>query len=113
MPYLTIDTNADVAVTDAMLSEASSLVASTLGKPISYVVVKIDSSRPMAFGGRAETPGALIEMRSIGYGNKKSELAEKLTAFAGNHFNADAANVAIHFIDMPADSAAQGGHLFG
>ncbi len=114
MPYLTIETNASTPVTAEMLEEAAALVATTLGKPVSYVITRIESAKPMSFGGKADNPGALIEMESIGYpSGKKAELAQKLTDFSVRHFHAEPMFVGIHFADMKPDEVSHGGNLMG
>lgn len=112
MPYLTIDTNAKIKVGADMLEEAVSLVAETLGKPKSYVIVKINANKDLIAGETVDNVGALIEMKSIGFGDKKAVLAQKLTDFAVQHFGAEGRYVGIHFVDMPANNVAQNGMLF-
>ena len=96
-----------------MLEEASGLVASTLNKPENYVIVKINAGKAMACGGHAHRLGALIEMKSVGYGDKKAELAKKLTDFAVKYFKAEGPLVGIHFVDMPPANVAHNGRLMG
>ncbi len=112
MPYLTIDTNAKVKISAEMLEDAVSLVAETLGKPKSYVIVKINSNKDLIAGETIDNVGALIEMKSIGFGDKKAELARKLTDFAVQRFGAEGRYVGIHFLDMPANDVAHNGMLF-
>ncbi len=112
MPYLTIDTNAKIKVNADMLEDAVSLVAETLGKPKSYVIVKINVNKDLIAGETVDNVGALIEMKSIGFGDKKAVLAQKLTDFAVQHFGAEGRYVGIHFVDMPANNVAQNGMLF-
>jgi len=112
MPYLTIDTNAKVKVSAEMLEDAVSLVAETLGKPKSYVIVQINTGKDLIAGEAVENVGALIEMKSVGFGNKKAELAQKLTDFAVQRLGVEGRYVGIHFLDMPANDVAQNGMLF-
>ena len=67
MPYLKISTNKaidDNSEKDIAL-EASSLVATILNKPESYVMTEINSGVSMTFGGSTE-PLAYLELKSIG-----------------------------------------------
>ena len=50
---------------------------------------------------------------SIGYGDKKPELAKQLTDFAVRHFKARGLFVGIHFVDMPAANVSHDGMLMG
>ncbi len=112
MPYLTIDTNAKIKVSAEILEDAVSLVSETLGKPKNYVIVKINTDKDLIAGETIENIGALIEMKSIGFGDKKALLAQKLTDFAVQRFGAEGRYVGIHFLDMPANDVAHNGMLF-
>ena len=85
MPFITIDTNANVDVTSQLLDELSNIAVTVLNKPKNYVTVKINSGKAMLFGDSSENIGALVEFKSIGYGDKKPELAKQLTDFAVRH----------------------------
>ena len=67
MPYLNIQTNQkiDKAAGTSLLSSASKLVASELGKPESYVMVALETDIPMLFAG-SDAPLAYLELKSIG-----------------------------------------------
>lgn len=95
-----------------MLEDAVSLVAETLGKPKSYVIVQINTGKDLIAGEAVENVGALIEMKSVGFGNKKAALAQKLTDFAVQRLGVEGRYVGIHFLDMPANDVAQNGMLF-
>lgn len=111
MPFLTIKTNATTVNRD-IAEKAANLVAEHLHKPIRYVVVSIEANRFMAFNGSMDVKGALIEMKSIGFGNK-SLLAKALTKFAVDNFNVEENFVNIHFVDMPGHDVAIAGSLLG
>ena len=112
MPFLTVHTNAKVENTDAFLQEAAEFVASELRKPISYVIVSLDAGAGMIFGGKPEIKSALVEMKSIGFGNK-SDLAVKLTNFLEQKLKLDRSHINIHFINMPGADLSIGGNLLG
>jgi len=113
MPFITIDTNANVDVTSQLLDELSNIAVTVLNKPKNYVTVKINSGKAMLFGDSSENIGALVEFKSIGYGDKKPELAKQLTDFAVRHFKARGLFVGIHFVDMPAANVSHDGMLIG
>ncbi|MDH5446057.1 MAG: phenylpyruvate tautomerase MIF-related protein [Gammaproteobacteria bacterium] len=73
MPYLMIQTNQSIDEADGknLLQKASSLVASELGKPESYVMVALEDSTPMLFAGD-DAPLAYLELKSIGLPEAKT-----------------------------------------
>uniref|UniRef100_A0ACD5Y3U8 Uncharacterized protein n=2 Tax=Avena sativa TaxID=4498 RepID=A0ACD5Y3U8_AVESA len=79
MPCLNVSTNVNLEGVDtsAVLAEASSTVASVIGKPEAYVMVVLKGSVPMAFGGTQE-PAAYGELVSIGGLN--ADVNKKLSA---------------------------------
>ena len=107
MPFITIDTNARTEVTAEMLDELSEIAVRVLNKPKNYVTVKI------LFGDTTENIGALVEFKSIGFGDKKAELARQLKDFAVRRFGAEGLFVGIHFADMPAANVSHDGKLMG
>lgn len=113
MPFVTIDTNVKVNVTDTMLEEVTDIIVKTLHKPENAVTVKINTGVVMAFGGSRKTPGALIEVKSIGYSDKKEVLAQQFLDFAQTYFNAEGQFVGIHFVDMKANDVSHNGVLMG
>lgn len=64
MPVFTINTNVSQVPSD-FKNKAANAVAATLGKPLSYVAVQINSGQNISFGG-TEKPVALCELMSIG-----------------------------------------------
>lgn len=110
MPFLTIHTNGKVQDSKAFLAETADFVAAELHKPISYVIVTLDSNQDMLFGGNENIKSALVEMKSIGFGNKAA-LAAKLTDFLEAKLALDKRHINIHFIDMPAADLSIGGSL--
>ncbi len=112
MPFLTIHTNCKPQNADMFLQDSAQFVASELHKPISYVIVTFDYQPQMIFGGDKEIKSALVEMKSIGFADKKS-LAQKLTDFLAKELDAEEDFINIHFIDMPAKDLSIGGNLLG
>ncbi len=112
MPFLTIHTNCKVQNSEMFLQDAAQFVASELHKPISFVIVTLDYQPQMIFGGDKEIKSALVEMKSIGFADKKS-LAKKLTDFLAKEIDAKERFVNIYFIDMPAQDLSINGSLLG
>ncbi|MBE6445335.1 MAG: hypothetical protein E7019_04710 [Alphaproteobacteria bacterium] len=111
MPFLTIYTNSDID--DKQMSvDAANLVANQLGKPVRYVVVNVIHNANMSFDGNNQTKGALIEMKSIGFGDKNS-LAKQLTDLVVSRIDVEPSFVNVWFVDMPANTVAIGGRLLG
>ena len=73
MPFLIVHTNAKLKDNnpEQFVEDAANLVAQELHKPISYVVASYDYNAAMSFGGSAQKHGALVEMKSIGFGDKQ------------------------------------------
>ncbi len=113
MPYLTVYTNKEPANAAALAEKASQLVAETLHKPVHYVVANIIYNPAMAFGGSVQNHGALIELKSIGLGNKDNVVSE-LTAFFAEELNiANTHYINMTLTDCPAAYTASAGRAFG
>ena len=115
MPFLRVLTNAEIkGGADKVAENAAEMIATELGKPISYVVVTVKQNRTMSFGGKVSNLGVLAYMDSIGFGNHKEALAQQLTEyFVAQMEGVSARNVNIVFNDMPAEDVAIGGSLMG
>ncbi|MBR5154535.1 MAG: hypothetical protein IKW58_02295 [Alphaproteobacteria bacterium] len=113
MPFLTVYTNSKPKENDNIAELASSLVAEVLHKPISYVAVNFIYNPTMAFGGSSSEKGALVELLSIGLGNK-DELVDRLTDFLADKLEiTNLNNICISLNNAPASQVASGGHTFG
>ena len=112
MPFLTIHSNCKPQNIELFLQDAAQFVASELHKPISYVIVTFDYQPQMIFGGDKEIKSALVEMKSIGFADKKS-LAQNLNDFLAKELDAEADFINIHFIDMSVKDLSIGGNLLG
>ena len=73
MPLLKIQTNINVpeGKRDALLKKASCTVAQQLGKPEQYMMVSLETERPMVFAGTSE-PAAFMDLRAIGLPAEKT-----------------------------------------
>lgn len=113
MPYLTVYTNVKSENGENLAEETSALVANILRKPESYVVTNIIYNPNMAFGGSSKNKGALVELKSIGLGNKDKFVSE-LTDMLAHHLNiTNKQYIAIALIDAPASYTACNGQTFG
>ena len=111
MPFLTVYYNSDIK-DDNFVKEAAELVANQLSKPIRYVVVNGVNNPNMAFNGSVNNKGALVEMQSIGFGDKNT-LVKSLTDLIVEKLQVERGLVNIHLVDMPANTVAIGGNLLG
>lgn len=115
MPFLIVHTNAKLKDNnpEQFVEDAANLVAQELHKPISYVVASYDYNAAMSFGGSAQKYGALVEIKSIGFGDKRG-LSKILTEFLYDRLEGlDVSSVNIELIDIPASGLAIGGNLLG
>jgi len=65
MPLLEIITNVAIEDKQSMAMKASKFTAELLGKPESYVMVRLQSEQTLTFAGNAN-PAALIKLKSLG-----------------------------------------------
>jgi phenylpyruvate tautomerase len=67
MPYLKLQTNRPVSPEEqqALLPQLSRAAAEVLGKPESYVMIALESEKPMYFAGN-DQPCAYVELKSLG-----------------------------------------------
>ncbi|MBE6452582.1 MAG: hypothetical protein E7012_03740 [Alphaproteobacteria bacterium] len=111
MPFLTVYSNTEIK-DEKIVQDAAELVAKQLGKPIRYVVVNVINNENMAFEGSVKNKGALVEMQSIGFGDK-DVLVKSLTDLLVERLQVERGLVNIHLTDMPASTVAIGGNLLG
>ena len=103
MPYLKIQTNQTVNPTQAqaLISKASKLVASELGKPENYVMVALSPPVPMVFAG-TDAPTAYLELKSIGLPSSiTGDLSQALCTLIENDLAISKDRVYIEFTDAP------------
>ena len=103
MPLLKIQTNQPVESvnTEELLSNASRLVATELGKPETYVMVSLEPPQPMMFAGSSD-PLAYLELKSIGLPESKTTtLSQALCQFMEDTLGIPASRVYIEFADAP------------
>ena len=102
MPYLKIQTNQTVTAeqAQALITKASKLVASELGKPESYVMVALAPPVPMVFAG-SDAPTAYLELKSIGLPESRTADLSKALCDLMSDLNIDQNRVYIEFADAP------------
>lgn len=113
MPFIIVNTNADVEVSQNMLDDFSNLAVEVLGKQKNFISVMINPKQKMLFGESLQNIGALVEFKSIGFGDKRPLLAAKIKELAVKHFNAQGLFVGIEFVDMSAQNVSHDGKLMG
>ncbi|HHO60016.1 MAG TPA: hypothetical protein ENJ64_07205 [Thiotrichales bacterium] len=97
MPLLTISTNTDIRDPGALARDASSLTAEILGKPESYVMVKIEPVQALSFGGSHE-PAAHLRLKSLGLLEAQTtKLSTALCDFITDKLDIPAARIYIEF----------------
>ena len=113
MPYLTIHTNVNFSDGQSIAEESSELTSRILHKPLSYIASDVLYNPNMAFGGKCSNKGALVELKSIGLGDKDLFVSELTKYLAQKLFIEDINNINIALIDSPATQTASGGKTFG
>jgi phenylpyruvate tautomerase len=97
MPLLEITTNTNIENAQAFAEKASALTADILGKPESYVMVKIQPEQTLLFAGTGE-PAAHLKLKSLGLPeNNTTEFSAKLCAFINAELGIDSARIYIEF----------------
>ena len=97
MPLLNIYTN--IVVTDSrdFAHKASAHVAELLGKPESYVMVRIADQQSLVFAG-TDAPCAYLELKSLGLPEQQTAaFSSSLCDFLGTQLKIEAGRVYIEF----------------
>ena len=97
MPLLEITTNTSVENSMDIAEQASALTAEILGKPESYVMVKILPEQMLIFAG-TNKPAAHVTLKSLGLPeDKTADYSASLCAFISKKFAIDSARIYIEF----------------
>lgn len=97
MPLLEISTNTIVDNSMDIAEQASALTAKILGKPESYVMVKIQAEQTLIFAGSNE-PAAHVKLKSLGLPeDKTTHFSTSICAFIGEKLGINSARVYIEF----------------
>ena len=97
MPLLEISTNINIDNAQELAEQASSLTAELLGKPESYVMVKLLAEQTLTFAGTSE-PAAHVKLKSLGLPEKDTaDFSAKICAFLNSKLTIDSARIYIEF----------------
>lgn len=97
MPLLEITTNTDINNESDFAESASQFTADILGKPESYVMVKILPQQTLVFAG-SNAPAAHVKLKSLGLPeNRSAEFSAKICAFLNTELNISSARIYIEF----------------
>ena len=97
MPLLVIATNTAVDNQQDLAMQASRLTAEILGKPESYVMVKIKPEQTLIFAG-SNAPAAHVKLKSLGLPeNRTADYSEKICAFLKEILDIDGGRIYIEF----------------
>jgi len=96
MPVLTIDTNIVIEQAD-VLNKLSVLIAKTLSKPESYVMIKLNDQQQLLFAGTDEA-AAYCSLTSLGLStDDTATISESICQFLESTLNIPAARTYIEF----------------
>jgi len=115
MPYLLIQTNAEIAgdAQDALLKEASTMLATHLAKPVGYMMAGIAPKHRMIFAG-SDAPTAFLILKSIGLPETKLKaLSAALCGLVSEHTDIPPKRIYIEFVDVSAKYWGHNGGTFG
>ena len=97
MPYLKIQTNAEVKNGSELLRKLSSIASGEIGKPEAYIMTAFDPVENMTFGGTSE-PAVFIECKSIGLKKDQTAgLSSALCSFCKEELDVPGDRVYIEF----------------
>ena len=97
MPVFQVNTNVCLEDKADFLSQASSLVASALGKPESYVMVQLNDNQSMSFAGTSE-PLAFCTLKSLGLSTTQTaDISQQICTFLNAQCGIDTARIYIEF----------------
>jgi len=114
MPFVKIQSNVelDSAKREDILKAVSSLTASELGKPESYVMVAIEPTTAMLFAGKSE-PTCYLELKSIGLPqDKTAELSNALASEIEKQIGVSKDRMYIEFADAARNMWGWNGGTF-
>jgi len=99
MPLLEITTNTKIDNSMNIAEQASALTADVLGKPESYVMVKIQTEQTLIFAGSNE-PAAHVKLKSLGLPeDKTADFSASICAFISEQLDINSARIYIEFVN--------------
>ena len=102
MPYLKIQTNLalDRDTANQLMSTASDLISSELGKPREFVMLALEPEEYMFFDG-SDKPVAFLELKAVGLPGKKTmSLSRALSEMIERELPVNRDRIYIKFIDV-------------
>ena len=97
MPLLEISPNTDIKNAEEIARQASKLTAEILGKPESYVMVKLKPAQTLLFAGSSD-PAAHLKLKSLGLPESNTtEYSSRLCSYISSALNIDSARIYIEF----------------
>jgi len=97
MPVLNLHTNISINDKEALLKQASTLIAEALGKPEGYVMIKLSDNESMSFAGTTE-PLAFVELKSLGLTTDQTvPLSAIISGFISEQLGIEPARIYIEF----------------
>jgi len=115
MPFIKVRTNVDIdkSQVNKLMTELSQLLASETGKPERYVMVEVQGSKDMMFGGSVE-PLAYLECKSIGLSTAQVKLlSPAISKLIGGELQVNSERVYIEFSNCSAEFWGWNGSTFG
>ena len=111
MPLLNISTNTKIKNEQTLLAKSSNFISSLIGKPETFVMVKLTDSLPMYFAGTDELC-AFIEIKSIG-SLIPSKMSKPICEFFSAELNIPTERIYIFFQDVDSSMWAWNSKTFG
>ena len=114
MPLLKIQTNAviDDLKGEALLKDVSPRIAEALNKPEQYMMVSLETGRPMLLAGTSE-PTAFVELRGIGLPTARTGgLSRLLCEWIESELGVARDRIYVNFADVPANLWGWNGETF-
>lgn len=97
MPLLEITTNTKIDNSLNIAEQASALTAGLLGKPESYVMVKLITEQNLIFAG-SDKPAAHVKLKSLGLPeDKTADFSASICAFINDQLSIESARIYIEF----------------
>lgn len=97
MPLLELTTNTKINNCQHIAQRASKLTADILGKPESYVMVKIQPEQALIFAGTDE-PAAHVKLKSLGLPESNTaDISSRLCSFINENLSISSARIYIEF----------------
>uniref|UniRef100_A0AC34QTX5 Uncharacterized protein n=1 Tax=Panagrolaimus sp. JU765 TaxID=591449 RepID=A0AC34QTX5_9BILA len=106
MPILIVNTNVSKSsISNDTALTLSKIIASSLGKPESYVNVVINADAVLSFGGSTEGC-AFVELQSIGFPSNRSKVVKAVTDAISQHLKIPGDRFYVRLVDLSGKDLA-------